>query len=196
MTGVVLVGGAATRMGTPKHRIKFGSETLLERAVRKLAAVTTAVIVVGGRDSVDMQGVSVVHDLFSGKGPLGGIHAGLVNAEDTCAVVGCDMPFFSEQMLLLMERVSRDSDAAVPCANGYWEPLCAVYRPGCIPAIEALFEESGVLKVSRLYDMVSVHEFGENDIRSFGRPEHLFFNINSPEQLEQAVLMEREGVSV
>jgi molybdenum cofactor guanylyltransferase len=48
--GVVLCGGKSTRMGSPKHALKFGEEVLLQRVCRILSTVVEPIVVVAAQD--------------------------------------------------------------------------------------------------------------------------------------------------
>lgn len=201
MTGLILAGGASKRFGTPKHKLMLGGTTLLERAARRMRGLTDRVVIVAGADDVVLPGVPVINDIFSGFGPLGAIHAGLSFTEDTCAVVGCDMPFFSVELLRFLESECMRSLCAVPKAGGFWEPLHAVYRPECISAVERLLrqynaparaqgERTAGPQVSWLFDQVTVVEVDEDRIRRFGDPSVIFFNINSRDDYQVALALE------
>ena len=77
---IVLAGGASSRMGRPKALLPFGSESLVERVVRRMAAVSDEVIVVSGPHlglPPLAAGVRVVEDEEPLEGPLSGIRYGL-----------------------------------------------------------------------------------------------------------------------
>jgi len=202
LTGVVLAGGSSGRMGGPKHLLVLGGRTLLERAVSRLRPVVGRVVIAGGCEAAVLSDAAedILKDTFPSGGPLAGIHAALAATGDTCAVVGCDMPFFSPGLLTLMEREMGDALVAVPKVGPYLEPLHAVYRPECSRHIRALFEEvcaavtqaggPGQIRrprVTDLFSRVKVHVTLEDAIRKFGDPRTIFFNINEPGDYEAAL---------
>src|SRR5579871_4934557 len=78
--GIVLCGGRSSRMGRPKAWLPFGDELMLPRVVRVLRAVVDPVVVVAapGQDVPPLPpDVEIVRDEIEGKGPLGGLAAGL-----------------------------------------------------------------------------------------------------------------------
>src|SRR5689334_1590078 len=96
--GIVLCGGRSSRMGRPKAWLPFGGETMLQRVVRVLREVVDPVAVVAapGQDIPELPtGVRVIRDEIEGKGPLGGLCAGLSAIAGECDAVylsSCDVP--------------------------------------------------------------------------------------------------------
>src|SRR6267142_2317135 len=78
-------------------------------------------------------------------------------------------------------------DAFLPESSGRrgLEPLCAVYGPACGPAIERRLD-SGDLKAISFHPDVRVGILSLAQVRAFGDPEELFFNVNTPDDLERA----------
>src|SRR6202789_1895842 len=78
--GIVLCGGKSTRMGAPKATLPFGPETMLQRVVRLLSGVVSAIVAVAAREQVLPElpeDVIVTRDEREAKGPLEGLRAGL-----------------------------------------------------------------------------------------------------------------------
>src|SRR5437870_12695551 len=78
-------------------------------------------------------------------------------------------------------------DAFLPESDGRRgvEPLCAVYGPACGPAIERQLA-GGDLQAIGFHRSVKVGTLPLERVRAFGDPAVLFFNVNTPEDLEQA----------
>jgi len=201
LTGVILAGGSSGRMSRPKHLLVLGGQTLLERAASRLEPFVSRVVIAGGAEAAAIRAAhkETVDDIFAGGGPLAGIHAALAATGDTCAVVGCDMPFFSPELLARMEREMGDALVAVPQVGPYFEPLHAVFRPECARHICALFNDGaragmaprpgrqGYPRVTDLFSRVKVQVSGEDVVRQFGDPHTIFFNINDPGDYEAAL---------
>jgi molybdenum cofactor cytidylyltransferase len=129
---IVLAAGASRRMGHNKMLLRFGSESLVRRAVRSAVdAGCCPVIVVTGRDSeavcAELAGLPcncVVNATYSGP-TSGSLHTGLgalpdaVNA--TLVVLG-DMPLVSASMLAALVSAARDC-AAPLAASRYGDVL-------------------------------------------------------------------------
>lgn len=188
--GAVLSGGSSTRMGMPKDELLLDGETLLERSVRRMLSVFGSALVVGA--SYEVGGAHTIQDVLPKMGPLSGIHAALARSE-VCAVVACDMPFFSPELLRYMAQMDPDADVVVPKIGRFWEPLHAIYRRACLPYIEKMAKTETKNKkrprVVDLYSCVRVRVVDEREISGFGSPDVLFFNINQPEDYKRALGM-------
>jgi molybdopterin-guanine dinucleotide biosynthesis protein A len=123
LTGVLLVGGASTRFGSPKALAQFGGETLAERAWRLLGDACEERIAVGKGD-VELP-FDVVDDGSDVRAPLVGIVAGLRAASHEIVVfVPVDMPLLTVEALHELATACRD--VAVPPTG----PLPGAYRRG------------------------------------------------------------------
>lgn len=110
LSGILLVGGASTRFGSPKADAPFEGETLRERAWRLLGEVCDERIVVGHGGLAD-----------PGTGPVAAIAVGLRAAKHELAVVvPVDMPLLTAEALRLLADACRDAAMAqagpLPCA--------------------------------------------------------------------------------
>lgn len=99
-TGAVLAGGASSRMGRPKEKLRLSTgETMLELVVTTLRSVTSGVVVVGG----EVTGMESLHDLRRGVGPLGGIEALLKSEiDEQYLVCPSDIPMVTSEVLTLL----------------------------------------------------------------------------------------------
>ncbi len=116
LTGILLVGGASSRFGSPKALARFEGETLADRAWRLLGEACDARIAVGGGDVLPFP---VLED--EGTGPVAAIAAGLRDAAHALAVVvPVDMPLLTAGALRLLAEACREAAVAqagpLPCA--------------------------------------------------------------------------------
>ena len=110
LTGILLVGGAGTRFGSPKELAEYEGEALGDRAWRLLGEVCDERIAVGRGGLPD-----------PGTGPVAAIAAGLRAATYQLAVVvPVDMPLLTAGALRRLAEACRDAAAAqrgpLPCA--------------------------------------------------------------------------------
>jgi molybdopterin-guanine dinucleotide biosynthesis protein A len=126
---VVLAGGSSRRFGgADKAMLEVGGRPLLERAVAAVRAADK-IVVAGPRRPLDVQ-VMWVQESPPGAGPVHALAAGLdrVRAE-LVAVVACDLPFASTEIIgRLLAAVGNSDGALVRDAGGRAQPLLAVYR--------------------------------------------------------------------
>lgn len=183
--GVVLAGGASSRMGRDKATLELDGETLAAGAARRLAAVCPEVALAD-------RGRRLVPGLPSlADGPGRGPAAGLLGAAHAwpgrpLLALACDLPSVPVALLQELTR-TEDADWVVPRWRGGPEPLCALWRPRALAMLED--------RVTRgLYALWSLAEetglavrWVEGDLlASFGPPEEMFLNVNTPEELDRA----------
>jgi molybdopterin-guanine dinucleotide biosynthesis protein A len=119
-TGVLLVGGASTRFGSPKALAQFGGETLAERGWRTLGEACAERIAVGKRGELELP-FDVVDDGTELRAPLAGIVAGLREARnDVCVFLPVDAPLVTAEILRALgdacREAARPNASPAPCA--------------------------------------------------------------------------------
>lgn len=185
--GFLLAGGMSSRMGEDKSFLNFGGQTLLHRALTAMGAVCDCVTIVGEPVKFAPYG-AVVADIFSGCGPLGGIHAALVHSPaELNLILAVDMPFVSSELLSFLFAAAGNNDAiiTVPRSGKGLQPLCAVYRRDfSLPAEQAL--RAGKYKVDAAFSAVSVRVIEEAELAGAGFSGHSFFNVNTPQDRRTA----------
>jgi molybdopterin-guanine dinucleotide biosynthesis protein A len=196
--GVVLAGGAATRYGgEPKGLLTVGGRRILDRVVENLNAVTGALpLLVANAPNAEAwrPDLKTIPDIRPGFGSLGGIYTAVTAAPpshppEAVLCVAWDMPFVPAALLsaLVAGAAGGKYDAFLPESSGRrgLEPLCAVYGPACAPAIERRLEQ-GDLRAISFHADVRVGILPLAEVRRFGEPAELFFNVNTPEDLARA----------
>jgi molybdopterin-guanine dinucleotide biosynthesis protein A len=133
LTGVLLVGGASRRFGSPKALARFGSETLAERAHRLLSEVCSEVLVMGKQADAPPLPFPVHDDGSETRAAIVGVTAGLrLASHDLCLVVPTDMPWLTRELLLGLAETAAGYDVAVPHTG----PLPGAYRLSALPVLE------------------------------------------------------------
>lgn len=129
LTGVLLVGGASRRFGSPKALVRLGGETLAERGHRVLAEACEEVLAVGKAADALPLPFPVLDDGAEGRAPVHGVLAGLRAARhDVCVVLPVDCPLVTPALLRALGEAG-----AVP--RGV--PLPGAYPRALLPALEA-----------------------------------------------------------
>jgi molybdopterin-guanine dinucleotide biosynthesis protein A len=189
ITGFVLAGGASRRMGCDKTKLVLGSETFLARQVRLLRAVCRTVVVVGARENPTGPALRVIADVFPGCGPLGGIHAGLLQSRTEYNLfLGCDMPFITPRFLCFLAAhalASKSDITAAESRHGRLQPLCAVYRRRAVTAI-GLGLKAGNYKASAFCHRARCRALSWTELARSGFRPNLFANLNTPEDYQAA----------
>ncbi|MDD4334633.1 MAG: molybdenum cofactor guanylyltransferase [Desulfotomaculaceae bacterium] len=193
VAGVILAGGKSRRMGMDKAFLTVGRDAMIERAAAELGKVFTEILISGGDEETGARlGLKVVPDLIKGWGPLSGIHASLLAAQSRkCLLVPCDMPFLSAGLASIMVGLSDGYDVTVPQHGDYLQPLFAVYDKNCIAAVEEALRD-GRHKVVDFYPRVRVKYVSEMILRAAADIDTVFFNVNTPLDLEKARTIEKK----
>ena len=98
VTGILLVGGASERFGSPKALAPFRGETLAERGWRLLHDVCEEVFAVGKGD--EALPFPVLDDGADERAPIFGLIAGLrLASNDVCLILPVDTPLVTPEAL-------------------------------------------------------------------------------------------------
>ena len=134
--GLVLAGGASTRMRTDKAALQYHGRPQLQWAF-ELASNFCAASFVSVRPDQRAEAARAAHpqivDRQPGIGPIAGISAALLeHPKAAWLVVACDLPFLTERTLehLIAHRdASKVATAYRSAHDGLPEPLCAIWEP-------------------------------------------------------------------
>ncbi len=187
ISGILLSGGKNTRMGTNKAFLEIDGVRLINRTLDLYRRFFEDIIIVTNDPFtyLEFPDVSVVTDIYKGKGPLGGIYTGLFYAKNSCAFVSaCDMPFLSDAFLTFLLDQTGRHDIVVPATKDGFQPLCAVYSRKCLPSILRLLV-SDKLKISGFYRDMNVLSIEEQRIAPFNPDGRLFKNLNTPQDMTE-----------
>ena len=208
--GIVLAGGRAQRLGSPKALVRVGGLTLLERVVGALRPHCAELILAlrpgqadGAADAGEALGMHVTVDTRRDAGPLGGLQAGLaLTGLDLCFVTGTDYPFLSSRVIALLLEQARSSPeraAIVPMVGKRMQPLQAVWRrrawTGPIDNAVAGGGRSPtrLLEGALLKGDPTVELVAEDDLREADPQGLSFFDVDSKEQLREALRLHLEA---
>ncbi len=169
--GVVLAGGASSRMGRDKALIELDGETLVAGAARRLGEICAEVLIAdAGRGLLP----GSVPD-GPGQGPAAGIlGAALARPGHPLLVLAVDLP--RVPVSLLAELARAEADLAIPRWEGGLEPLCALYGPAALAALE---ERVGRGRL----DLRTLAETPGLRVVYLEGPGEVFLNLNRPEDL-------------
>jgi len=184
--GLVLSGGASSRMGQDKGVLDFRGSPQVQNAFGLLGSVCDEVYVsVREQPAGDSPyaGLPLITDRFIGIGPAGGILSAMHEFPGAAwLVLGCDMPFVTKELLFTLKREREALKLATAFrsgTNGLPEPLCACYEP----ASRYLFHShlaTGKVSARRLLSRARVKLLDPPD-------QSLLENVNTPEEYRKAV---------
>lgn len=185
LTAYVLAGGKSSRMGTDKAFLELEGRALVAHAVDLAGSVSNEVRIVGDPAKFAVF-AEAVPDVFAGRGPLGGIHAALLNSgTDINLILGVDLPFIERHFLGYLVSTAQSCDAmvTVPSSGKHLQTLCAVYRKEfSVSAARAL--GLGENKIDALFAGLPARVIHEEEILRNGFSPSMFRNLNTPEEWE------------
>ena len=194
-TLIILAGGESSRMGLPKHLLPTSGGTVIGHLIAKLSSLFVETLVVGGGLQLAGEGFRTVEDARPEQCPLVGIYSGLCAAKtDLAFVLACDLPFVKPELVQHLLSCAHEADIVVPIVNGYYEPLCAVYRRTANPVIQETLDQ-GARKITEIYDHLRLCKVPETDIRRFDPELSSFVNLNTPGDLELLSSLRPESVA-
>jgi molybdopterin-guanine dinucleotide biosynthesis protein A len=134
--GLVLAGGASSRMRTDKALLDYHGQPQLRWAfelLSKFCAATFVSVRPDQREDPSRAGLPQIVDRQPGSGPIAGISAALLeHPKAAWLVLACDLPFLTEHTLqhLIAHRDPHQVATAYRSAHdGLPEPLCAIWEP-------------------------------------------------------------------
>ncbi len=190
LTISIQAGGESRRMGQDKALIPFLGRPLIQRVIERLAPIADEVLVTTNNpDAYRFLGLPLFPDLRPGRGALGGLYTAMSAASQPyVAIVACDMPFASAELLshALSMLIEQDYDVVIPATEKGLEPLHAIFRrAACLPAIEQALD-ADLWRLISWFSQVRVRELTVAETARFDPDGLVFWNLNTPEELVAA----------
>jgi len=196
---LILAGGSSRRMGQDKAWLDFGGVPLVEHVVRRVLPLADELIF--STNELDRFAplqrrwpvpTYLVADQTVGSGPLAGMASGLnIAGHDLVLVLAVDMPCVKVALLSHMASLAANYQAVVPqvpdshSGEPVAEPLHALYRRSCLPAIAAHLK-AGHRRVISFVPDVRTRWVLPEEIAQFDPHFTSFRNLNTPEDWEIA----------
>ena len=206
---IVNAGGNSRRMGVQKALLSVPPDgtPLLRHVIERLSGLVTGQTYVIANDPMLSlkarlpASVGQIPDLYPGAGSLGGLATGLTRCAGWAMVVACDLPLVNPELFAALYGLTEGAedvclaageeddqvwDAIVPRTEGYPQPLHALYHRRSLPAMQALLAQ-GDLRIVNLYETIRVRYVDEPELRQIDPDLRSFFNVNTPEDWQQAL---------
>ena len=181
-----MAGGLSRRMGRDKALLPWGGGTLLDHAIARLREACGTVRLLSGPElRYTDRGLPVDADLVRDVGAIAALHAALEPATGPAVLLAVDLPHVPVALLRRLTELVRDCDAVVPISPGGPEPLCAAYGPACRAAVRRALDR-GAYKLTAFWPDVRVRELSTSELSTFGDPNRLFANLNTPDEYGRA----------
>jgi molybdopterin-guanine dinucleotide biosynthesis protein A len=170
LTGVLLVGGASARFGSPKALARVGSRTLAEIGWETLAFCDERIAVGKKADGLELP-FPVLDDGADVRAPIAGVLAGLRAARhDRCLVLPVDVPRIDPESLRAL--AARGGDVAVSQAG----PLPGAYRKSVVSVLDAAVAAR---------DLSLRRAIAGLDVRVVQLDDTQLVNVNTPDDLRE-----------
>jgi molybdopterin-guanine dinucleotide biosynthesis protein A len=168
LTGVLLVGGASTRFGSPKALARLDGRTLAEIGWETLAFCDERIALGKSADGLDLP-FPLVDDGIDVRASIAGVVAGLrAAAYELSVVLPVDTPRITREALLRLADACKD--AAVPQTG----PLPGAYRRTALPVLEQALSAGRLSLREALAGLDTLVVDVEPD---------LLLNVNTPDDL-------------
>ncbi|MDX9788622.1 MAG: molybdenum cofactor guanylyltransferase [Desulfobacterales bacterium] len=207
--GVILAGGLNLRFnGENKALATVGKNNIIENTLRLFRDLFEEIIIVTNTPLLFSQwDVTIVTDIFPIQSPLTGIYSALFYASAPHIFVSaCDTPFLQEKLVkVIIDNIDTKADIFIPATEKGLEPLCAAYAKKCMVPIERMLlahlQDHGAsaatqhrilkksLKIQNFFNKVRIKPIGEDQLRAADASLVSFFNVNTPEDLANALKM-------
>lgn len=180
VTGVLLVGGASRRFGSPKTLARFGEKTFADIAWERLAWCDERFACGKLIDGLALP-FPIRDDEIPIRAPLAGVLAGLRSARfDVIIALPVDLPLVTKEALQTLVSACT-GNAAVPQTG----PLPGAYRRSALPLLERR------LRAGKLALGAAVEEL---DARVVDLDPAVLTNVNHPHELPPPALAPRHGL--
>jgi molybdopterin-guanine dinucleotide biosynthesis protein A len=181
-TGVILAGGASSRMGSNKALLPYRGGRFIESIHRTLSELFPEVMIVTNNpEQYRFIPCRKVPDLLPGLGALAGIHSALHHAGNPCIfAVACDMPYLNRNLIRHLAGLIRGNDVVIPESAHGVEPLHAFYSKSALPAVENSLK-GGRKRIVSFFPHVQVRIASSKEVARFDPAFASFWNVNTPD---------------
>lgn len=182
--GVLLTGGASSRMGADKAVQTIGGIAISQLVADALKAVAHPVVVVGPH--ADLAPHTILDDR---RGPLAAFVTGWTGLQDggfngAVLLAAGDLPFVTSELFGFLAGRLMHSEACLPLLDGRAQPLAACYAPAALVVARRLLA-AGEDSMRALTQALRVDEVAQPDWEAVA-PARALFDVDTPEELERA----------
>jgi molybdopterin-guanine dinucleotide biosynthesis protein A len=186
ITGVILAGGENRRFGGRiKSLIHINGQPLISLILSQIEDLFDEIIIVTNTPDRFSEFVScrLTGDQFRGKGPLGGIHAGMTaSSSQAVFVFAGDMPLLNRNIIKQQIKLFLESsnDIIIPRTGEYIEPLHSIYRKSALQGLERFLTGNHDMAVKAFIEESDVRYL---DLEDSEETRIAFKNVNLQEDI-------------
>jgi molybdopterin-guanine dinucleotide biosynthesis protein A len=192
-TALVMAGGMSRRMGRDKAGLVLEGRSLLH-SVTKVMQMAFPEILLSVRHIRPEIDLAQVEDDPSCAGPVAGLLAGLAAASTPWVfAIACDMPFIAPEVIGYLSQRRKNRQAVVPVVGGHPQPLAAFYSSGCVTDVRSHLNSQGKASMLAVLEHLDVCYVDEAELLAVDPTLRSFFDLDTPQDVEQAKHMGRIG---
>ena len=178
VVGVILAGGASTRMGTDKALLELHGRSMAEWVADAMTGFDRVVIVGRRRGLAGLDAVSDLHTRAAG--PLSGLQTALAVFRSPMVLVAVDQPLVrAETLARLAERAARNETAI--CVDGRPQVTCAAYATTCLDEANRQLRTGG--SIQHMLKSVAWTKVERQVWSSWGEDGRSWFSMDTPDAL-------------
>ena len=189
VTGIILAGGKSSRMGVNKALLPLKGKPIIEHTASMLKSLFPSVILITNHpEEYSFLELEAFVDVYPGRGPIAGIHSGLINSKTARNfVISCDIPLISEELIEYIVNYKTVHPITLLKAEGFLQHLCGMYNKSLKLTAEKIITDMETAELTGDKPECSMTEFlnitGAEIIDSTKVPcysDGLFLNVNKP----------------
>lgn len=167
ISAAVMAGGKSKRLGQNKALMQINGITVVESVLNVVSPfVQKVMIITNTPEEYGFLDIDTENDVRPGCGPLSGIHSALsLVSSEYVLVVSCDIPLLGSKQIELLLSEFKGHDITI-FKHKNFEPLCAVYRQTCLPALNDLIDHNEC-RIIDLFPTLDVKVIRVNDSEIF-----------------------------
>ncbi len=182
MGTIILSGGKSSRFGTDKGLFEFRGRPLVQYSLMLAQKFSSQTVISTQNTDYKQFDCDLIGDIFPDTGPLGGIHAGLINSSfDVNLVLPCDTPFLSDQIIeLLISNYTNEDVVIFQTSDNKYHPLTGLYHKRIIPFLEMNLRQGKF----KLIDIILQLNIKIIELNAHNNLEICFANLNSKDDFQ------------
>lgn len=103
ISAYILCGGKSARMQTEKGLVSFNEKPFIQYIIDAIKPITNNIVLITNNEAYKIFGYNLVKDIYTDKGPVGGIHSALHHSKsENNLILSCDVPFITTKVLEIL----------------------------------------------------------------------------------------------
>jgi molybdenum cofactor guanylyltransferase len=138
VTGIILAGGKSNRFGTDKALYPYRGKRMVEYAIEILRPICSDILLSTNKPGDFLfTGLETVTDIYTDCGPLGGIHACLLQSKNEHnVVISCDLPELQTDLFRTLLNHKSGFQVVIPIHKGLKETMAGYFHKSAIAFLE------------------------------------------------------------